>query len=88
MTNVYVHPRVFKRHPDIEEADVLSAWANAIELACRESEDGVRFVAVGCDSKGRLIEMVAIRNDFDYLIFHAMTPPSGKTLYELRLQGR
>lgn len=83
-----MHPRVQARHPELSDEDVVSAWRNAIELARRECDEGDRYVAVGADGNGRLIEMVAMRVDADYLIYHAMTPPSKKTLRELRLQGR
>lgn len=88
MDDVYVHSRVMARHPELSEDDVRSAWRNAIELVRRECDDGVRYVAAGADSRGRLIEMVAMARDGAYLIYHAMTPPSKKTLAELHLQGR
>lgn len=88
MENVYVHPRVHSRHPELDDADVLSAWRNAIEVVLRQGESGTLYVAVGSDPKGRLIEMVAVFDGASYLIYHAMTPPSNKTLRELRLQGR
>lgn len=88
MNDVFVHPRVLDRHPDLRERDVLSAWRNALEIARRDSEDGVYYVAVGSDSNGRLIEMVAMRSDDEFLIYHAMTPPSKKTMKELRLLRR
>ena len=85
---VYVHPRVVKRHPELTEEDVLSAWNNAFTMAIRSTSTGDRYVAAGADAHGRLIEMVAVKEADDFLIFHAMTPPSKRTLIELELQGR
>ena len=40
-------------------------------------------------SGGRLVELVARAvGDEDYIVFHAMTPPSARTLRELGLVGR
>ena len=88
MASTYVHPRVIKRHPELTEKDVLSAWHNAFAMAIRTTPEGDRFVAAGADAHGRLVEMVAVKNHEGYLIFHAMTPPSARTLIELNLQGR
>lgn len=87
MNRVFVHPRVAERHPDLSEADVLEAWAGCERWAPRlASNDGV---AVGFDARGRFVEMVATRSpDGDWLIYHAMTPPSKKVLAEVRLRGR
>jgi len=44
----------------------------------------MEYVAIGFDSKGRLIEMVAIRRSINnWLIYHAKTPPTKKTMAEL-----
>lgn len=86
--SVYVHRRVSQRHPELIDADVHSAWESKISWAVRLTSERNHIVAVGFDSNGRLIEMVAVSNGEDYLIFHAMTPPSKKTLTELGLLGR
>lgn len=41
MSSVFVHPRVAKRHAELEEEDVLVAWRNAFEIARRDSGDAV-----------------------------------------------
>lgn len=88
MEKSVVHPRVHERHPEISDDDALSAWNNAFEFAKRDTSEKDLYVAVGFDTKGRLIEVVAAREDDGrFLIFHAMTPPSKKTLGELRLMG-
>lgn len=87
MNRVFVHPRVPERHPELSEADVLEAWANCRRWAPRLSTG--ECVAVGFDARGRFVEMVAVRStDGDWLVYHAMTPPSKKVLAEVRLGRR
>jgi hypothetical protein len=85
---VEIAPRVSARHPELTSADISSAWKNArfiIERSGIPLPD-VILVAVGTDSNNRLIEMVgAIKEHGVIYIFHAMTPPSRKTLHELGL---
>jgi hypothetical protein len=83
---VIVDPRINVRHPEILEADVLSAWHNAMIIIERVGIPlpDVVLVAVGSDANGRLIEMVgAVLTDGTVHVFHAMTPPSKKTLQEI-----
>ena len=89
MENVVVHPRIHRRHPDVSDQDVRDAWAGCIRSVPRLGADGDEYVAVGCDAKGRLLEMVARRIDADtWLVFHVMTPPTRKTLVELGMTRR
>jgi hypothetical protein len=85
---VEVSPRVRVRHPELTDADISSAWKNApivIERGGTPLPDVV-LVAVGADSNNRLIEMVgAVKENGVIHIFHAMAPPSHKTLRELGL---
>ena len=83
-----VHPRVHERHPEIEDGDVLAAWRSALASAPRMDGTG-SWITVGVDGRGRLLEMVSVRNrEGCWLVCHAMTPPSRKTLNELKLAGR
>lgn len=87
---VEVNPRVIRRHPEICAADVVHAWRNAIMVVERLGQDTPDpiLVAVGFDSRGRLLEMVAVMTGIDSVhVFHAMTPPSKKTMKEMR-KGR
>jgi len=36
---LYVHPRVFDRHPELMEQDVMATWENAIYSAPRLEKD-------------------------------------------------
>ena len=89
MEKVIVHPRILRLHPELTEEDILDAWDSIIHSRARLEEKPFECIAVGIDSSGRLIEMVAIRlENRDILIFHAMVPPSKKTLKELDLLGK
>ena len=84
MGNVIVDERIHRRHPEILDTDVLSAWKNAISVVLRATNEKDFLVMVGADSKGRLLELVATEeNDGSLRVFHAMTPPSTKTLKEV-----
>lgn len=84
-SEVRIASRVHKRHPELEDEDVFSAWKNAfvfIERTNAEMHESL-LVAVGFDKRNRMIEMVAvIEENGTVFIFHAMTPPSKKTLHE------
>ena len=84
MERILINKRVHERHPEIENVDVLSAWKNAISVVRRETSEKDFLVAVGADTKGRLLELVATEDVEGTLhLFHAMTPPSEKTLREV-----
>ncbi len=85
MSQVGVHPRVSQRHPEVTEEDVCAAMRSMIRYKERCSGE---WIAVGTDSRSRLIELVYIYDaDEDYFfVYHGMTPPSGKTLRELGLE--
>jgi hypothetical protein len=87
---IEVNPRISEKHPEILEVDVLSAWRNALIIIERAGIPlpDVVLVAVGSDANGRLIEMVgAVLGDGTVHVFHAMTPPSKKTLQEIGITG-
>lgn len=89
MDEAVVHPRVHERHPELNDEDVLSAWANATAVRHRLDDAGDRLVVLGADSNGRLVEMVANQLPSGiWVIFHAMTPPSRNTLIELNMVRR
>lgn len=85
MSQIGVHPRISERHPEVSDADVMAAMRSMIRYKQRESGE---WIAVGTDSRSRLVELVYIYDaDDDYfLVCHGMTPPSGKTLRELGLE--
>jgi hypothetical protein len=86
---LYVHPRVHERHPELLDRDVIAAWETALLSTPRTEKNPNEYLAVGFDGRGRLLEMVAVRLDgCDWLIYHAMTPPSNKTFEELGIERR
>ena len=89
MCDVIVHPRVHERHPEISEEDVLYAWEGCLKSIPRIDKDPDEYIAVGVDSSGRMIEMVAKRiSTGSFVIYHAFTPPTRKMLRELGLANR
>lgn len=88
MDEVWVHPRVMERHPELAEQDVLAAWESCIRAVPRIDGDCVDYIAIGADAHGRLIEMIARDVGDTWIIFHAFTPPTHKALRELGLTRR
>jgi hypothetical protein len=83
-SNLIIHPRIHEGHPEISDRDVKDAWNNVLLSAPRRKVIPFRWIAIGMDSKGRLLEMVARRNDNGlWLIYHALTPPTKKFYQEL-----
>ena len=83
---IIVHERIMRKHPDISESDVIYAWENTVRYVQRRRQGTDPFVAVGPDKQGRMIEMVGTcLSNGDWLIYHAMRPPSNNTLKELGL---
>lgn len=79
-------PRVMLRHPELSEKDVLHAWEHAIASLSRVSKNPDEYVSLGFDGRGRLLEVVGVRGDGgNWLLYHAMTPPSDKTYREFGL---
>lgn len=87
-SSVHVHDRVVERHPELSKEDVRSAWLNRLRCQKRDGPWPPQYVAVGFDSKGRAVEMVAVyspSND-ETLIFHARTPATKKIMHELGIK--
>ena len=81
--------RIAERHPDISQEDVKAAWKSCIRSIPRIGKNPDEYLAIGTDRQGRLIELVAIRNEEgDWLIYHAMTPPTDNAKRELGMGRR
>lgn len=85
MNDVVIHPRVMEHHPELSEDDVREARNGYVRMARRGSD---QVLALGFDGKGRAVEMVAKESCGDYLVYHAMTPPTQGALLELCLVRR
>lgn len=85
MDDVVVHPNCYKH--GLEYDDVVSAWENVAAYTVRESFSGDRMVVVGYDTRGRACEVIGLRKPYGWLLVHAMTPPTNKTILEVS-EGR
>ena len=86
---IAIHKRVTQRHPNLTEKEIIFAWQTALESALRI--DSPRFpecVKIGYGKSGQLIEMVGVQTEDGWLIYHAMTPPSRKTMTEIEKAKR
>lgn len=84
MERVYVLDRVCERHPDVSKEDAAHAWVHCYRSMLRIGAEPEEHVAIGPDSSGRLLEVVAIRNGAgDWLVKHAQTPPQERVKREL-----
>ena len=81
-----IHSRVMRRHSNLRECEVAFAWEGYLCSAIRIP--GEREVRLGFDQHGRLIEMVGVHTNDGWLVFHAMTPPSNKTIEEMQRAKR
>ena len=76
MDRIFVLDRIPMRHPDVSKEDAAHAWFHCIRSMPRLGTDPEEHVGIGYDSSGRLLEIVALRNERgDWLIKHAQTPP-------------
>ncbi|WEV59255.1 hypothetical protein OZX67_01400 [Bifidobacterium sp. ESL0728] len=81
--NPVVDPRIHQRHPELTDDDVRAAWHAKLLVGPRRPNGD--WASIGLDGNGRLLEMVAtIDGNGNFLIFHAMIPPSERTLKEVR----
>lgn len=88
MGKVEIHPRVFRKHPQLSEEDILTAWENAYYEALRpESPNFPEYLWIGQDAKGRDVEMVGTMKEDGWLIYHANTPLSSRVVNEMK-KGR
>ena len=83
---IYVLPRVHDRHPELTSEDVLTAFHSVMTDAQRDNDT---WVCIGLDQHGRDVEMVYKQMGDMVLIYHAMTPPTRKTINEINeLNGK
>ena len=85
MSTIGVHPRITQRHPEVAPEDVIAAMRGMIKYMQRPTGE---WLAVGIDSKSRLVELVYQYDEDEdfFFVFHGMTPPRSKTLRELGLE--
>ena len=84
-----IHPRIFRRHPQLNEEDIRTAWRNSYYEALRaDSQNYPEYLWIGVDSKGRDVEMVGTLTDDGWLIYHANTPLSRRVRLEVEKARR
>lgn len=85
---IRVHPRVFEQHPELTEDDVYAAFETTLRRVPRFDTDPMQWVGVGMDSRGRLLQWVAVEDaPSNWHIFHAMNATT-KTLIEVGIRER
>lgn len=84
MSRVLIHPRVLGRQSELDESDVAAAMRSMLRYKRREAGE---WVAVGADSRGRLVELAYVYDDNSgcFLVCHAMTPPGAPVMRDLDL---
>ena len=89
MAMLEIHPRIFLRHPQLNEEDIRTAWRNSYYEALRaDSQNYPEYLGIGVDSKGRDVEMVGTLTDDGWLIYHANTPLSRRVRLEVEKARR
>lgn len=85
MDRLIVDERITRRHHELSDEDVTAAMRQMVAYKQRATGE---WLAVGIDSRGRLLELVYLfyPEEGAFYMFHAMTPPSRKTLKELRIE--
>ena len=78
---IYVHPRIAQKHPQLSEEDIKVAFRN--QFMCAQRPTG-EYVGVGMDGRCRLVELVYALERKRANVFHALTPPTNKVLLELQ----
>lgn len=87
--NPIIHPRVTKRHAELSKEDILHAWRYSFYEAVRpDAENFPEYLWLGIDPGGRMVEMVGTPTTDGMLIYHANTPPSKRTIDEVRASLR
>lgn len=89
MAMLEIHPRIFLRHPQLNEEDIRTAWRNSYYEALRaDSQNYPEHLWIGVDSKGRDVEMVGTLTDDGWLIYHANTLLSRRVRLEVEKARR
>lgn len=89
MDRVFALDRIPQTHSDVTVEDAIHAWQNCVRSMPRLGTEPEEHVGIGYDENGRLLELVAVRNDDgDWLVIHAQTPPQVSITRELGLGRR
>lgn len=70
------------------EAEIIAAWNNVFEYRrVRSDKHPPHYMALGFLPDGRTVELIAYSTGLDWVIFHAMTPPTPGFMHEYRMNG-
>jgi hypothetical protein len=85
IVDVWIHPRIRERHPELTDEDVQTAVRNSARSQPRLDTDPVQYAGIGFDASGRQIQWVGTRDrgTGGWRISHAMTPATKKMIKEL-----
>ena len=84
MEDVFIDEHALKH--GIGADDIAFAWEHFVALQHRGAPKEGEIVAVGFDTRGRFIQMVAVVKPYGTLVIHAMEPPTLNVLRELGLE--
>lgn len=86
MINLTIHEHAYKHGLSYEE--ITSAFMNQAIYKKQDKDGECRFLSIGFAFNGKQIELVYIDNEVcDYLIIHAMSPATKKTINILSQKG-
>lgn len=88
MCEVIVHPRIHRKHPNITDEEVLFAWEHIIKWVHKLDTELADIVAIGVDSKARLMELIAVEDNDGYMIYHAFVPATDNIIREVGIPLR
>lgn len=83
---IMIHTHALKH--GVSEEDIRFAWEHFIRQRYRDVPNNEQVVAVGVGHNGEFIQMIGVLESDAILIYHALTPPTGKVLRELGLVRR
>ena len=69
---IWVHPRITAKRPEVTDEAVVAAFAGTLRKVPRVDTDPTQWIGIGVDSRGRLLEYVAVEDGLDWIVFHAM----------------
>ena len=72
-----IHPRIHKKHPELSDDDIKTAFNSIFKHIHRTSGE---CVGIGMDSRQRLVELVFRECEDSIIVYHALTPPTANVM--------
>ena len=70
----------------LDPEDIEHAWREYVAKSYRGAPNEGEVIAVGCDRRGRFVEMVGAERPHATIVFHTITPPTRNALRELGME--